>query len=398
LTDRLSAAERRNVAVLAACQVMLLSVNATVVTLNGLAGYQLAINKAQATLPVTFWVIGAAIATFPASMLMKRIGRRGGFTLGAAIGIGGSALCTWALARQDFWMLCFGTLIFGLYNGFGQYFRFAAADAARPSLRAKAISLVLAGGLVGGLIGPGLSTLTIELHPVKYLASYLSATVYLLIMMAVVQALRLPATSAEEAHGPTRPLAEIARQPEYIVAVVTAAISYGVMNLLMTATPLAMGFCGHPYGSAANVIAWHIIGMFAPSLITGDLIKRFGLLPIMLSGVALLVVCVFIALAGITVAHFWWSMFLMGVGWNFMYVGATALITTTYRPAEKAKAQGANEIAIFLTMVSSSYTSGFLLDRNGWETINWASLPFVILAGAAIVWLMLRRQAAAAAA
>lgn len=389
-------AERRNTAVLITCQALLLSVNATVIALNGLAGYQLAANKSLATLPVTCWVLGGALATFPASFLMKRFGRRGGFTLGAAVGLCGTAIAVTALWTHHFWLFCLGTLTFGMCNGFGQYFRFAAAEAAGPEFRAKAISLVLAGGLAGGFIGPNLSTWTVDLHAVKYLASYASTSVFLLLMLGLVQALRLPEAPAAESSGPARSLLSIARQPAYAVAVLSAAIGYGVMNFLMTATPLAMGFCGHPYGAAAGVIGWHIVGMYAPSLVTGDIIRRVGTIPVMLAGAALIFGCVGIALAGITISHFWWALLLLGIGWNGMYVGATTLLTTTYRPAEKAKAQGANEIAIFLTMVSSSYSSGVLLTRGGWAVINQAALPFIALATVLLVWLWLRQRGEAA--
>ena len=392
------AEERRNTTILATCQALLLSVNATVVALNGLAGYQLATDKSLATLPVTCWVLGGAMATFPASFLMKRVGRRGGFTVGASIGLIGTATSVTALWMGSFWLLCLGTLTFGMCNGFGQYFRFAAAEAAGPEFRSKAISLVLAGGLVGGFVGPSLSTWTVGLHSVRYLASYASTSCFLVLMLGMVQALRLPEALPSESSGPSRPLLEIARQPAYTVAVISAAIGYGVMNFLMTATPLAMGFCGHPYGAAAGVIGWHIVGMYAPSLVTGGLIRRFGTLPIMLAGAALVFCCVGIALTGITVAHFWWSLLLLGVGWNCLYVGATTLITTTYEPAEKAKAQGANEIAIFLTMVTSSYSSGLLLNHGGWTVINQAALPFVTIATVLLLWLMSRERRAVAAA
>ena len=388
---------KKNVAVLATAQALLLANNSTVIAINGLAGYALASNKALATLPVTGWVIGAAIATYPASMLMKRIGRRGGFTLGTLIGMLGAAICSTAVALGDFWLLCFGTLVFGAYNGFAQYYRFAAADAAPLDFKSKAISLVLAGGLVGGIIGPEVSKLTVEALSTQYLGAYLSLMVFLVIVLAVVQLLNIPPPSEAEQREPGRPLGEIAAQPVFIVAVLSAACGYGVMNLLMTATPLAMGICGHPYASAAFVIQWHVIGMFGPSFFTGSLIKRFGLLRVMLAGATLLLVCVAIALAGVTVANFWFALLLLGIGWNFLYIGGTTLLTETYRPSEKAKAQGANDLAIFLVMVSSSSASGILLDRNGWEMLNYLAIPFIAAIVLGLVWLMARRRGALAA-
>jgi MFS family permease len=387
---------RKNVAVLATAQALLLANNSTAIAINGLAGYALASDKALATLPVTGWVIGAAIATYPASMLMKRIGRRGGFTLGTLIGMLGAAICSTAVALGDFWLLCLGTLVFGAYNGIAQYYRFAAADAAPMDFKSKAISLVLGGGLVGGIIGPEVSKLTVEALSTRYLGAYLSLMVFLVIVLAVVQLLNIPPPSEAEQREPGRPLAKIAAQPVFIVAVLSAAFGYGIMNLLMTATPLAMGICGHPYASAAFVIQWHVIGMFAPSFFTGSLIKRFGLLQVMLAGAALLLICVGIALAGVAVANFWFALVLLGVGWNFLYVGGTTLLTETYRPSERAKAQGTNDLAIFLIMASSSLASGMLLHRNGWETLNYLAIPFIAAIVLGLVWLMARRRHALA--
>jgi len=388
---------KKNVAVLATAQALLLANNSTVIAINGLAGYALASNKALATLPVTGWVIGAAIATYPASMLMKRIGRRGGFTLGTLIGMLGAAICSTAVALGDFWLLCLGTVVFGAYNGFAQYYRFAAADAAPMDFKSRAISLVLAGGLVGGIIGPEVSKLTVEALSTRYLGAYLSLMVFLVIVLAVVQLLDIAPPSESEQREPGRPLAKIAAQPVFIVAVLSAALGYGIMNLLMTATPLAMGICGHPYASAAFVIQWHVIGMFAPSFFTGSLIKRFGLPQVMLAGAALLLVCVGIALAGVAVANFWFALVLLGIGWNFLYVGGTTLLTETYRPSEKAKAQGANDLAIFLVMATSSLASGMLLERNGWETLNYLAIPFIAAIVLALAWLMASRRRALAA-
>ena len=388
---------KKNVALLATAQALLMTNNSTVIAINGLAGYALATNKALATLPVTGWVIGAAIATFPASMLMKRIGRRGGFTVGTLLGMLGAAICSAAVAWGDFWLLCVGTLVFGAYNGFAQYYRFAAADAAPMSFKSKAISLVLGGGLVGGFIGPEVSKLTVDALSTRYLGAYLSLMVFLAIVFAVIQLLNIPTPSEAEQREPGRPLAQIVAQPVFIIAVMSAALGYGIMNLLMTATPLAMGICGHPYASAALVIQWHVIGMFAPSFFTGALIKRFGLLQVMLAGAALLLVCVVIALAGVGVANFWFALVLLGIGWNFLYIGGTTLLTEVYRPSEKAKAQGANDLVIFLVMASSSSVSGILLNRNGWEMLNYLAIPFIAAIVAGLVWLMARRGGALAA-
>jgi MFS family permease len=383
---------KKNVAVLATLQALLFTNNSTVIALNGLAGYQLAPDKSLATVPVTGWVVGAALTTFFASMLMKRIGRRGGFTVGTLCGMLGAAICCVALYMHDFWLFVAGASVFGVYNAFGQYYRFAAADAAPEHFKAKAISYVLAGGLVGGIIGPSLSRWTKDLLDTQFLGAYLTLIVFLGLVLVVLRRLDIPVPTEAEVQEQGRPLWEIAAQPAFIVAVLAAAVSYGVMNLLMTATPLAMGVCGHPYSAAAMVISSHVIGMFAPSFFTGSLIQRFGVLQVMFVGVLINGLCIAIALAGVDVANFWAALVLLGVGWNFMYIAATALLTETYRPAERAKAQGANDAIVFITMATSSFSSGMLLQTNGWQLLNWLAVPFMAAVGIAVLWLMTRRR------
>ena len=390
--------EKKSITVLGLCQALLLTNNATGVALNGLAGYALASNKSLATLPVTAWVIGAAIAAFPASMLMKRLGRRGGFMVGTCVGLLGVAICASALVLGSFWLLCFGTMVFGGYNGFGQFYRFAAADAVRPDFKEKAISLVLAGGLVGGLVGPQLSNLTVDMFTTRYLGAYVILVVFMLLNLVVLRFLHIPPPTEAERSGQARPLLAIISQPKFMIGLLCAAMSYGVMNLLMTATPLAMLICGHPFSATTSVIGWHVVGMFAPSFITGSLNRRFGLANVMMVGVVILLTCIVVAASGISVAHFWWANLLVGIGWNFLFIGGTTLVTETYRPAEKAKAQGANDLAMFLTLVASSLFSGVLLDTRGWETLSYFALPLVAAAGAGVLWLMLLRGRPVAAA
>ena len=392
-----AAKQKKNVAVLATLQALLFTNNSTAIALNGLAGYALAPDKHLATAPVTGWVVGASLTTYLASLLMKRIGRRGGFTVGALVGMVGASICCVALYQRNFWLFVSGTTVFGVYNAFGQYYRFAAADAAVHDFKAKAISYVLAGGLVGGIVGPTVSKFTKDALPTAFLGAYLTLLAFLVVVLLVIRLLDIPPPTEAEAHQKGRPLGAIMAQPAFVVAVLCAAFGYGVMNLLMTATPLAMGVCGHPYSAAATVISWHVIGMFAPSFVTGNLIRRFGVLNVMLCGVVLNFVCVAIALAGVDVANFWAALFVLGVGWNFLYIGATALLTETYRPAEKAKAQGANDMLIFVTMATSSFSSGMLLETNGWQLLNQLAIPFVAAMGVALLWLMTKRRVPAPA-
>src|SRR5512139_3727977 len=285
----------RNVFLLACCQALLFTNNVTLISLNGLAGFALADNKALATLPVTGYVVGAALSTFPASLWMKRVGRRNGFLTGTLFGLAGGASTTLAIWQSSFWLLVFGTLVLGTYNAFGQYYRFAAADATPPKWKARAISLVMAGGLVGGIVGPEMSKVTRDLVQPTFLASYASLMGFCLVTMAILAGLRIPDPHAEEAHGATRPLREIMAQPVFVVAVL-------------------------------------VVAMFGPSFFTGSLIHRFGVLNVMMAGVVAMFACVGIALSGQQVVHFWWSLVLLGVGWNSTYVGGTTLLTEAYRP------------------------------------------------------------------
>jgi len=377
---------KRNIGLLAACQALLFTNNSTLIAINGLAGLSLAPYAGLATLPVTCWVLGGAIATMPASFHMKRVGRQRGLSLGTVFGIAGALICAVAVGTRSFWLLCFGTLVWGAYNAYGQYYRFVAADIATPDLRAGAISMVLAGGLVGGILGPNTSRYTVDLLQPKFTGAYLVLIGFALATMILLRFVRIPAPTAAEAAASGRPLSEIAAQPKFIVAVFAGAVSYGVMNFLMTSTPIAMQACGHPFGDAAFVISSHVVAMFAPSFFTGRLIRRFGVLQVMLAGAALNLVCIGVALAGLAVMNFWWAMVLLGVGWNFLYIGGTTLLTDTYRPEERAKAQGTNDQAIFIMMVISSFTSGMTVTGAGWEQVNLMALPLIALVAAGIVW------------
>jgi MFS family permease len=385
---------KKNVALLSACQGLLLTNNSILIATHGLAGYALAADKALATLPVTAYIVGAALTTMPASLLMRRLGRRSGFALGAVFGIAGALICGYAAFTHNFWLLCAGALVLGVYNATGQYYRFAAADSASVDFKSKAISLVLAGGIVGGVLGPETSKISKDFFAqAAFAGSYLSISMFCLLAIGLVSLIEIPPLTAAEQKESGRPLSVIARQPAYIVAVLSAVIGYGVMNLLMVATPLAMAACQHPFGDAAFVIQWHVIAMFAPSFFTGALIKRYGVINVMLAGVVLNLGCIGVALAGLAVAHFALAMILLGVGWNFMFIGGTTLLTECHVPPERGKAQGANDLAIFITMIATSLSSGLLFTLQGWELMNQLAVPFLLLTGAAMLWLApLRRR------
>jgi MFS family permease len=384
---------RKNVAILSTCQGLLLTNNSILIATNGLAGFALAADKSLATLPVTGYVVGAALTTIPVSHVMRRWGRRAGFTAGTAFGIAGALVCSYAIYRHAFWLLCLGTLIAGVYNAAGQYYRFAAADAAGESLRARAISLVLAGGILGAVVGPQTSRYTIDLFaPLTYVGCYLSLIGFCIVAAALVQLIDVPPLSEAERRHSGRPLTAIMRQPAFIVAVMSAMIGYGVMNFLMTATPLAMVACHHSFGAAAFVIQWHIIGMFGPSFFTGSLIRRFGVLAVMVTGVVLNLCCIALALTGVDVAHFAVALMLLGIGWNFMYIGGTTLLTECYTPAERAKTQGVNDFLVFAMAAVTSVSSGALFTFGGWHAMNIGAVPVLLLAAIAMGWLALQRR------
>jgi MFS family permease len=380
---------------------MLLLSNGTLMAAVGsLAGYALAPSPRLATVPAVAYVLGAALTTLPASFFMKRRGRRTGFLVGSTFGMAGGAVGAMAIAAQSFALLLAGTFLSGVYNAFGQYYRFAAADAAPPDWKSRAISLTLAGGIFGGFIGPAVARATRELLEPRFLASYATLALFALASCAIAAGLSFPEQSAEERHGTGRPLRVILRQPALVVAMLAAAVGYGVMNLLMSVTPLAMDLCcHHPFADATFVLQWHVIGMFAPSFFTGALIRRAGVLNVLLAGAALLFACVAIAMSGMTLMHFWWALTLLGIGWNFLYIGGTTLLTDAYKPAEKAAVQGINDAVVFAVMVSSSLTSGVVVTGSGgWALLTGLTLPFLAITTLATstLWLRERRRAAGA--
>jgi MFS family permease len=385
--------QHKNVLVLSGCQATLQTGGVTLVLITGLAGVALAPNTAFATAPLTCYVIGSALTTVPASLLMKSVGRRAGFQFGTAIGVGGAALCALAIYLANFWLLCFGMLVMGSYTAFGEYYRFAAADVAEPAFRAKAISLTLAGGIVGGFVAPEMAKRTKDMFADHmFLGSYLSLMAVCVIAALMLTQLQIPQLTQEERKEGGRPIREIMRQPVFIVAALAGALSYGIMNLFMTSTPLAMRAHDHHFNSAAFVLEWHVVGMYGPSFFTGSLIQKFGVLKVILAGVVLLFGSVLCALAGTGVINFWLTLFVLGVGWNFMYVGGSALLTECHTPAERAKTQAANDLMVFITMAISSMSSGVLLNMSGWRAVNYGTVPFLLLALGFTLWLMWLRR------
>jgi MFS family permease len=376
----------RNVFLLACCQALLLTNAAGLITMNGLVGYSLVDAKAIATLGASTYVLGSAVATMPMSLWMARVGRRRGFMAGALINIGGCGIAVLALWLGSFALYCLATAVIGIYNAIGLQYRFAAAEVASKADRARAISLVLAGGIVGGFAGPAITRYGKDMFAAPFLGSFVLLAAVALVALAVQSRVEVPKPLPEESSGGGRPLREIVRQPVFIVAAMAATLGYGLMNLLMTATPLAMDFCGLPYAQAAMVISWHVVGMYAPGFVTGSLISRFGVSNMIVAGTVVMALGAVVALTGNQYPHFLVALVLVGTGWNFMYTGGTTLLTESYRPAEKARTQGANDAIMFTTMAVSSFSSGALVSSAGWEAMNYTALPILALVAAAVVW------------
>jgi MFS family permease len=396
--NSMTPSSRGNVLILALSQALMLSAIVLSTALAAILGAMLAPDRALATLPVAAMVIGTAVASLPAAMLMRRVGRRPGFLIGALLGIGGSLLCAFALHQSDFAVFVVGHVLLGSYQGFANYYRFAAVEAAGPDHASKAISLVVAGGVVAAFLGPQLGLWGRDwIGGQLFVGSYLAQGVLSLVALVLLSRLHLPKVAAAAAPGCARPLREILSQPALRVAIFGAAIGYAVMIMVMTATPLAILGCGLPGSSVTPVIQWHVVGMFAPSFFTGALIERYGAPRIMQAGFVLLLGQVVLALSGVEFLHFLSALVLLGVGWNFAFIGGTTLLTRTYQPAERLKVQAVNEFAVFGFAALATLSAGWLYDRFGWDTLNLAVVPVLLAAliAAIVIERPLRRVAAA---
>ncbi|WPG37726.1 MFS transporter [Variovorax sp. EBFNA2] len=388
----------RNLWLLAICQGLLLTNNVTFIAINGLVGLGIAPQGWMATLPVMGYVVGGALSTGLVARTQQHFGRRGSFQIGLAVAVGSALLCAYAASSKNFWLLCFATVVAGYYNANAGLYRFAAAELALPAWREKAVSMVMAGGLIGAVAGPNLATFTRDALSVPFAGAYIALAAVALLSMAVMRFIEFPPSPTRKEAAGGRSLGEIMRQPVFIVAAAAGALSYGVMNLLMAATPIAMQICSLPFSDAALVLEWHVIGMFAPGFFTGHLIRRFGVLPVMGVGLALNLGCIVVALSGVELHHFLVALFLLGVGWNFLFTGSTTLSLTAYTAEERDRAQGALNFCVFATLALTSFASGVLVTTQGWQLLNYGSLVPVALTGAALVWLAQtqRKQALAA--
>ena len=373
-------AGRRNVLLLACSQALMLSAIVMSMALGAILGGNLAPDKGYATLPIAVMVIGTAIASIPAALLMRRFGRRTGFLVGATLGLAGSVLCAFALLQQSFALFIAGHLLLGSYQGFANYYRFAAVEATDTSHASQAIAWVIAGGVVAAFLGPQLGQWGRDwMVGSLFVGSYLAQGALSLTALAILTQVQLKPVAVTDSDT-SRPLREILSQPVLRVSIFGAAIGYAVMIMVMTATPLAILGCGLPGASVTPVIQWHVVGMFAPSFFTGSLIKRYGAPRIMQIGFALLLGNVIITLLGIEFLNFLSALILLGVGWNFAFIGGTTLLTQTYRPSEQLKVQAINEFAVFGLVAMATLSAGWLYDRFGWITLNLTVVPFIVIA------------------
>ncbi len=381
---------RRNVPILALCQALYMSGTSLLVATSALVGFALAQDKAYASLGFTVQLLATMFASIPAAALMSRIGRRPSFLIGTMIAAAGALLCTYAIRNGSFGTFIIGSALLGVSSGFANFYRFAAADNVEPAQRSRAISYVLAGGVLAAVIGPNLANLTRDLVAGAPFAGSYSAMLGLYLMAFILLLfLQLPqatpATLRAERSG--RPLHRIAAQPRFIIAVTCGMLGYATMALVMTATPLAMQHHAYPFSDTAFVIQWHVLAMFAPSFVSGQLIERFGLIAMLGIGALLGLACVAINLSGTGMWHFWTALVLLGLSWNFLFIGATTLLTTTYRSSERFKAQALNDFLVFSLVAAASLSAGALQHLVGWRAVNLAALPMLSVVLISLLWL-----------
>jgi MFS family permease len=378
----------RNLLLLTLCQGLFFTNNVTFIAINGLVGLQLAPLGWMATLPIMAYVGGGALAAPLVARHQRRFGRKVCFQIGLGAAVVSAALCALAATLRSFPLLLVATVVAGYYAANGALYRFAAIEVVDLNYKERAISWVLAGGIMGGIVGPNLATATRDLLAQPFTGAYVALMAVALLAWLVMRRIEFaPLHESGSSAAPGRSLRELARQPTFVVAIVAAALGYGVMNLLMAATPIAMQQCGHPFSAAALVLEAHVLSMFTPSFFTGHLIKRVGVLPVMVTGALLNLGCVLFALSGQDVMHFAGALATLGLGWNFLYIGGTTLFTETYRGSEKTTAQAAMDTSVMATMAITSFSSGALVTTGGWQWMNFGSLVPLSAMMLSLIWL-----------
>ncbi len=383
-----------SVYLLALCQALMMSSTSLLITASALVCLTLTPDKSLVTLPLSLQFFGLMLISMPASMLMGKLGRKKGFLIGAGFGLVGGLLLVYAVFNHLFWVFALGSFFIGIFNGFGIYYRFAAVDMVSEEDRPKAISYVLVGGVIAAFIGPNLAKFGQTMFPSEpFAGGFVYAVGIYILVFVVVSFIHFPdAVSSSKINSEPRPLGVIARQPTYVVAVICGMLGYATMSYLMTATPLAMKHHSHGFSDTAFVIQWHVLAMFAPSFFTGSIIQRFGILNVILAGAVFAVVAVATNLMGQTVTHFWLALVALGISWNFLFIGATALLTQTYREEEKSKAQGFNDFAVFTLVTIASLSAGMLQHKLGWEMVNYLALPLIVIIVTSVFWLKMKPE------
>ncbi|MFD2207588.1 MFS transporter [Kiloniella antarctica] len=384
---------KKNVLFLAICQALGMSCGSMLISMSSLVGTTLAEDKSYGTLPLSLQFLGMMFCALPISYFMKHYGRRAGFSLGSICGALSGFFSAQAVLDNNFELFCLSSFLFGAFMSTVAYYRFAAADTATDVFKSKAISLVMAGGVISAFAGPELAKWSKDLEyfgPILFVGSFYAITALCLVNLLMIQFINIPRLAVQEIKSGGRSIIEIAKQPVFFVAVLCGIVSYACMNLIMSITPAAMIACAHPFESAAFVIQWHVFGMYAPSFFTGSLINRFGLVKIQLIGVLLIASAAIINLSGVEIFQFWAGLVTLGLGWNFLYVGGSAMLTESYRPEEKAKVQAFNELLVFGVVATTAFSSGFVFDKFGWAAVN--SLAFIPVGIFLVVQLVYRDQ------
>ena len=396
-TDVLSSVAKRNVTILVMAQALLGAQMPIFFTLSGLAGLSLASNVCFATLPITMIILGNVVAATPLSSFMQKYGRRIGFMTGTAFGCLGAIVSAYSIFTQSFYLLLFGSFLTGVYAAGQAFYRFAAADASPKWFQPKAISYVLAGGLIAAIIGPQLVKLTVDYFVIPFLGAYLAAIAINVVGSSMFLFLDMPPPAKTHPDAPKgRSRIELLKTPVIAVAIICAMVSYALMTLVMTSTPLAVVGCGYDTGNAADIVSAHVLAMYAPSFFTGHLIARFGAVRIISLGLTILASAGLVSMTGVLLENFYIALILLGVGWNFGYIGGTTLLAASYEPSERGRVQGMNDMLVFGGVALASLTSGALMNcsggdaETGWQSVNMAMIPFLTLAGAALIWLVLR--------
>jgi len=387
----LASSYKRNTPILALCQALFMSGTSLIVATTALVGFALADDKMYASMPFAAQLIATMLTSIPASILMSCIGRKTSFLIGTVIAMLGAVMCTFAIIQQHFLLFTLGSILIGIFSGFANYYRFTAADNVDKEHKSRAISYVLAGGVLAAIIGPNMANLMRDtISGATFAGSYASIiALYVLsfISLSFLKLERQHNAGQIETRSSGRPLSIIIQQPRFIIAVICGMLGYGVMSLVMTATPLAMQHHAHPFSDTSFVIQWHVLGMFVPSFFTGHLIQRFSLFRVMLIGALSALACVIINLNGTTVSHFWLALLLLGISWNFLFIGATTLLTETYKPDERFKVQGINDFIVFSMVASASLSAGVLQHHYGWKVVNYGAIPAIIVILTCLIWL-----------